>query len=412
MILSSDLDILDKILRIALGCYLFLAITTLHHFHPVTLALPLESFLVLLILLLGVVRFFHSDEVLQKRYLLSFLVSLPFIISPLISSFFNGDYLSILQDAEYKTMLKMLLVSPFLSFVLLKESSAKRFAQWLIVFFVLLGFVFCYRYIVLNEIRSFDARPLLQIRHGDPNFLATFFVMILPLTLYLCTINYQKKNKKLLILNSFCFLFLLFCVFLTQSRMAVVAGAISLGFLIFKKGLSWKWPASVISFLLMFYFLNSSFWDRFKNLFDKSNVDRIDSLKNGLSVFLDAPFFGAGMHKAQVTFYDHTGYPPFQSLEPALDVHHAFIKVLADLGFMGFLVYTLMFVVSFYQISNCKSQEAKFFLISSYLGLFFCLMVIGASYKDVIIFYLFFLAFFSLSFKAVSEAAPSYTEKL
>lgn len=387
----------SKLLRLALLIYAFMAITTLHHAHSLLLSLPLENAFVALILLLGGLLFFNSDEKKQKSYLTIFLATLPLIMTPLLSSLANADSLTIFYDAEYRTLLKMLLVAPFLVFVMDEKNQAQSMAQLIVIFFTILGGYFLFRYLYLQEIRVFDARPLLKIRHGDPNFLASFFVMVTPLAIYLSALHFQLKQKKQFVLFSFCSLFLVACVFLTQSRMAILALLISLGFLAFlnRKRIPRKLILAMGLVLGGIFVFNQSSLDRFQNITDKSNVDRISTYKNGLLVFFDAPFFGAGMHQAQKFYFDHTGYPDFQSLESSLDIHNSFLKSLADLGVVGLISYTLLFLIPLKELLSSPFGGVHSFFISSFLGLILCLMAIGATYKDLIFFFMLFLTFLS-----------------
>lgn len=394
-----------KGLNLALAIYCFLTITTLHHSIHFLNSLPLENLTVLLVFGTGVIQLCFSNSEKQRDFILLILVTLPMILAPLVSSLANKEYLDIFFDAEYRTMTKMLLVSPWFVFVMKDHKSSLNFLKLFVILFTVLGYYFVYRYLILQEVREFDLRPLINIRHGDPNFLATFFVMMIPWSIYLCVHEFKKNQKIQLLISSFCTLSLIIFVFMTQSRMAILALAFALVFLAVSKWrrLSLKIKTAVsagfVLSTLLTVFVAQSTLSRFGELADKSNIDRVSTLKNGLDVFFDHPVFGAGMHKGQTYYFKNTSYPDFQSLESPLDIHNAYLKGLADLGLFGFLAFLILFYYPIKKVFFGKVKDSSLYLQSSLLALIISLMAIGVTYKDLVILFLFVIGHFASSMK-------------
>jgi O-antigen ligase len=323
------------------------------------------------------------------------MLGLIFIISPIITSLINQDQLLVLQDEEYKDLFKMIIFSPCLFFFMNKDEYKDKILNSIIIFYFIFGLYFLYRFLILHEVRDFDQRPLLRIRHGDANFLCTFFSMMVPLPLMQA---WKAHNKKQILATSLFLLaglFFFICAFLTESRMGLISIVIGIIYLLTRPIL----PFSK-SMLLIIFFLFASITialngerllQRFADIEDKSNTDRYLTWQNGWQVFKDNPVVGAGIHKAKDFFYQNTNYPPFQSEFKPLEVHNTFLKVAAELGLIGLCLFMLLFLWPWIK-SFKRSSSDRYFLLCSMIILTLSIMTIGLVYKDLFVLHLFIIA--------------------
>lgn len=417
---STNWQILAKVLHLAkqmifnptwpLYFYSFLSITNLHAQVPILTAIHVESLTLAAVVIMTLVQIFLIDKIhmssnlnLKNPMLVPTILCIAYVLSPLFSSFSNSDYLKIAEDEEYLTLVKMLIFTPCLFYFLsTQEKFKKQFLSGLILFYVIFAINFLYRYLILNEIRLFDQRPSLKIRNGDPNFLCTFFSMMIPIAFFKAWEGINSRRPWIVLVGFLAGLILLACAFLTESRMGILATLVGLFYLITRP----IWPIRRNILLLITIATISigvtlggqRILDRFNQIEDKSNSDRLLTFKNGLLVFADKPFFGAGMHKAKLTFYQNTGFPNFQSEAKPLEVHNTFLKVAAELGLFGFFVFFSFFAWATQMTWKSKSKEACFFF-ASLIILFLSSLTIGVCYKDLIVFQLILVAGFMSSFQ-------------
>ena len=392
--------------------YLGLVITTLHLEVQVLMSIHLE-----LILFVGVlVLTAHHAFVLEKEKL-SFAhpLALPLVlvalysIAPLLASITGPDALAVLEDGEYKSLVKILFLAPCLYYYLGKKENRDLILNSIVCFYVILGAYFLFRYFVLNEARAYDDRPLLHIRHGDPNFLCTFFSMMVPLALMQSWASFSKKAKGIGALHLAAALFLLACAFITESRMGIIALLLGLGFLVTRRFSQSPKEKAVkilavicVGLLVTVVALQGSLSKRFSEINDKSSSDRILTYQNGVQVFLDNPMFGVGIHKARDTFFQNSKYPHFQSEFGPLEVHNTYLSVAAELGAFGLVVFFALLIWAWLELSKAATPE-RYFLIVSFGILILSALTIGISYKDLVILNLSVLAALAQSTKAVTQ---------
>ncbi|MGZ6523200.1 MAG: O-antigen ligase family protein, partial [Bacteroidia bacterium] len=319
-------------------------------------------------------------------------------VAPLISSFATDNYLSVMEDGEYKSLIKILFFGPCLYFALVKKRDF--ILNIVILFYVVLAFYFLYRYFILHEAREYDSRPLLHIRHGDPNFLCTFFSMMAPLALAQAWRFFKSKSIGTSIALVFSAVLFILCAFVTQSRMGIIA--LLSGLLVLMTGRFSSSPNEkiiksllilTVSIVSVVFIMNSeSLSKRFAEINDKSSVDRIYTYENGLRIYLNKPVFGCGMHQAKNSLYENSHhYPLFQSDSPRLEIHNTFLSIIAELGTFGFLVFCGFFIWTFSLIRRAVDPMRQF-LFSSLLILFLSALTIGISYKDLVLLHFFVLA--------------------
>lgn len=387
--------------------YLFMAITTLHTQIPFLLTIHIESLTLLWVLFCSLVQLIiHPKKKInyQSPVMIAFLIGLLFMTSPLLSSLVNHDLLALLKDEEYITLFKMILFSPCLLYVMQEKKQRDFILTFIIYSYVLLGFYFLYRYFILHEVRLFDLRPKLNIRNGDANFLCTFFSMMIPLILMQSWKYAQTKNHNFKSFLFLCFSIIIFiCALTTQSRMGIIAifaGAIYLFTRPLYQFSRVKLSLFFIPFIFIFIFYGEHFLKRFNDLQDKSNSDRYLSWVNGVSLFLENPYFGKGIHSAKNYFYENSGYPHFQSEFSPLEIHNTFLKVAAELGIYGIVFFSILYFWPWRKVLQMQTPE-RYFFISSLSILSISLLTVGMAYKDLIVLHLFLITALSVGEKTI-----------
>lgn len=377
--------------------YLFLSITTIHLEFPLLLKIHLE--LIVLAATLGcTILYFFINQIDKSDYynsiILPAVLGLLFISSALISSFLNHDQLLILKNDEFIDLIKIIFFSSCLYFFLQENNLRNKILNSSLVFYFIFGVYFLYRYLILQEVRSFDLRPALKIRHGDANFLCTFFSMTIPIAMmkYWEKKN-QRKSTKLFLIVATATIFI--CSILTESRMGIISLLIGLIYLFLSPVFSY----SRIKTLIFLFFIGSAILtlngerliSRFNNINDKSNNDRYLTWVNGIKVFIDNPTTGVGMNNAKNYFYKNTNFPNFQSETNQLEVHNTFLKVASELGILGLTIFIILFSWPWIKCLNLKSSK-KYFLISSMIILTLSIMTIGLAYKDLFMIQIYMIA--------------------
>lgn len=385
---------------IAILSYLALMVTTLHLEVPILLSLHIE----LLLLLAAVGTSLHYIVFFEgKRFDYSHplffpsLLSLAFALSPLLSSFVMGDYFTILEDPEFKSFLKILIFVPFVYYFALKKETQNILLNSVVIFYVILGLYFLFRYFVLHEAREYDDRPTLSIRHGDPNFLCAFFSMTVPLALLQAQEFFKKRRSDLGLLYLGFAAFLAGCAVVTESRMGLMALIVGVGIVTYhfirakKIGLLPVFVSAVVGVILVLVIGSQTpLFKRFSEIKDKSSSDRVLTYENGIKVFLDHPLLGVGMNRAKDSYYENTRYPEFQSEGKLLVVHNTYLGLAAELGLFGTVIFLGMILWAWRGILKSRI-EVRPFLIASLVIILLSAMTVGMAYKDLIIVQLFLL---------------------
>jgi O-antigen ligase len=303
--------------------------------------------------------------------------------------------LSILKNEEYKDLFKMIIFGPILYLFLSKNQYRNLILNSIIISYLLFGIYFLYRFFVLHEARDFDLRPSLKIRHGDANFLCTFFSILIPISLMQAKNYFHKKEYILLSLFLSIGIFLSICTLLTESRMGIIATAIGMIYIFTRPIIRFNKITSLfiifVSSGIYIFYKGEHILLRYADIQDKSNTDRYLTWKNGWQVFTDNPVFGAGMHKAKDFFYKNTAYPAFQSEFHPLEIHNTFLKTAAELGISGLIFFSLLFLWPWKKSLKCRSDD-RYFLICSMTILTLSILTIGLVYKDLFMLHLFIIA--------------------
>lgn len=383
---------------IPLILYLGLSITTLHHEIQFLVNNHFELLVFIWTIISTFLHFFENKNEVQAFYQqiqIPFFLIFGLILTPAVTSFFSADYFTILNDGEYKTLVKILCICPLIFYFLKSTKMKDWILNSVLVFYTVFAFYFLYRFFVLHEARDFDLRPTLHIRHGDPNFLCLFFSMMAPLSFLKMQSFFKQKNY---IRSSFSFLsglLFIYCAFITESRMGLIALFVGLAALFLTSQIQKIVKFfSLICLVAMVAFVanqSSDLTNRFSDIKDKSSTDRILTYENGLKSFITAPIFGVGMHAAKKTYYENSKFPDFQTNSKRLEIHSTYLNILAELGSVGFLIFCGLLIWCFHQIFKCQSKD-KYFLLSSFVIMLLSMLTIGVAYKDLVYLHLFLLA--------------------
>jgi O-antigen ligase len=375
------------------GLYLALAITTLHLQINLLERLPLENGLVVIATALMLYDIARQRVVPRQDSLLwplCFILG-GLILLPLVSSVYNHSDFWIWRDGEYRSLIKIVLISLVGVYFLDREPlQLSKFLRFFISMYGAFAILIFFRLYWLQEVRPFDLRPELNLRHGDANFLATFFVMVLPLSWL--AFNLEKRLVWKVWLGS-CVVLFIGILIVMQSRMVILAFALGGLPILFTLKKNQRIILLGLSSVTLLLFLAGGASERFMAMGDKSNVDRVKTYHNGAQLFLKSPLIGVGMHQAVHTHYQYGGYPAMQSEEGPLDIHNTFLKNLAELGILGAIFLALLWLLSLKQLITLRDNPLiKAALLSSLTMLFLSTMTVGISYKDLFIFHLVFLA--------------------
>ena len=378
--------------------YLGLSITTLHLEFDFLVNNHFE-FLIFSWTLLATFFYFIQNKieirVFLKKSAVPFFLVLLLILAPAVSSFFSDDYLNILKDGEYKTLVKILCLCPFLFYFLNKERLKNCILNSVVFFYTVFAFYFLYRFFVLHEAREFDLRPTLHIRHGDPNFLCLFFSVMAPMCFSIAKDFFAGRKYLRFLIATFSGLLLIYCALVTESRMGLISLFTGLGLLFIISKLQTVVKAFAIgaaSALVVFTMSQeTALSNRFSDIKDKSSTDRILTYENGIKAYISAPVFGVGMHAAQKTYFENSKYPDFQSDSKRLEIHSTYLNVLAELGSFGFFIFFALLFWCFHLIIKSTNKN-KIFILSSFVILFLSMLTIGVAYKDLIYVHIFMLA--------------------
>lgn len=222
-----------------------------------------------------------------------------------------------------------------------------------------------YQYLVGVEIKkewvdaanNSDMRARVYSVFGNPNIFAEYLVMMIPLTVALFWSSKRDMNK--------IFYFLLFIIqvislFMTMSRggwIGLGVAAIVFIFFVKRKLLLFGIPLSALGI----YLLPASFLSRFLTIFnfaDSSTSYRFKIWEITGEVIRDNFLVGVGL-----------GHQPFKytfetyiRTMPIFHAHNSYIEIFAELGLVGFVLFTLFMISIFvillkYPISSSNSYE-------------------------------------------------------
>jgi len=227
---------------------------------------------------------------------------------------------------------------------------------------------------------------------GQPNFLGSFLVLVIPLVFYLF-----MESRLIILKVIYASLFLLNFLALIFSASRGAWLALALAFLLFiflfyfKKNNKRFYLGLLFLLLIIFslIFINNSFSQRFKSAFDfssGSSLARVVVWDSAIDFIKTNPW-GLGLEnqkEALVTYYQ-PNWATFSKVNTIFDrAHNIFLDHLLTIGIVGlflfFIFYFFVFKIIFRNIINNRNpllNKFIFFSISSYLiSLFFNFAVV------------------------------------
>jgi len=229
---------------------------------------------------------------------------------------------------------------------------------------------------------------------GQPNFLGSWLLLVLPLPLIFL---YRRKSKTKVLAILF-FLILLYVLFLTKSRGAIIGLIALLSFLSF----AWIWKKNkklVIIPILCFIFIISllffsqtnvqrstesevsfPFWERIQSFTDLKEAGqyRLMHWQASLDLIRQEPILGYGMATQRFNFpkYYQPEFAIYEKPNIYLDyAHNDILDILLSAGFLGFVSYLLLigyvFVIGWkYFLKKSEKSDSQIIVLALMAGLF------------------------------------------
>jgi len=210
---------------------------------------------------------------------------------------------------------------------------------------------------------SWPENPLLTKRtistFGQPNFLASWLLLVIPLSAYLI---YENKNFFLRFLYSFILLTQLVCLFATSSRGGLVALGLSILLFIFyllffvRIKSTYKIGASfglLLVLIFSLWSLNYFFPGRFNSILslqNGSNAARVNFYQAAADAIVKKPFFGYGLENGGEVFiqYYEPNWGIYGDVSATTDkAHNLVLDVILASGLAGLIFFTILYYYFF-----------------------------------------------------------------
>lgn len=304
------------------------------------------------------------------------LVWLPFLIWSLLVGLIIGvDKLRIISF--WKNYLAGFITLFVLIHYLKNSLSVKTIINAIIIWGVALSFlefkvIFDAGSITSGIVGLFLYKNLLNIGWGRSNYLAAFFIVIIPLTIGYLIYSRKVITKYLLIIS---LIIMILAITLTLSRGGILALIVALIFLL-PKVIKPKYFFSIIGFFILISIvlllnpLTFVIIDRISTLETSGSVySRINYYVDVWKAFLDYPFTGVGL--GNLSYYSKFILGP--DLSPS--AHNIVLGALGELGLVGAFFYLSIFIYIGRKIIVLYKAEKednlkilRWALFSSYVG--------------------------------------------
>lgn len=242
---------------------------------------------------------------------------------------------------------------------------------------------------------------------NDPNDLGMLFVSVFPMAALLC--KRAGFIGKLFWLA--CILTLLYGVYLTNSRGAMLGVLVVVGaYIWYRRGLVVAGILGAIGLAAM-KMLSSRMQEL--DAGEESANGRVDAWYEGLQMFKEHPIFGVG--PGNFTDYNH------------LTAHNSFVLVLAETGFVGYLLWLALIGYSFWMMAavlrlkpDAAAEPERYAawsaerpmaltLLLSLCGMFVCAFFLSRSYMIVLYVVLAIVTGFYLGARQRVEGLPAFS---
>lgn len=359
----------------------------------------LHDILVLLILLIfvkAIVRFLVTSKKTTLYYSLGLLmsVSLLGIITHVgnIQEFFIS-VLYMVRLAAYMLILIPLISAP--QKTLNKLSVSMVVSGFLFVFFGYVQYIFYPNLRNLYYLGWDEHLYRLFSTFLDPNFAGIYILLVLVLFLSFVFASFNKSRLFTKIFFIFGLVYLTTALFLTYSRSVYIVSVFSL--MLYLTLLSYKKLVAVIFvvFLVGIFLLPQDLGGEGVNLLRTASIHaRVDSILQGLVIFINNPIIGVGYNTLRFVQVEYG----FVLVQDALVSHAAagfpnsFVVILATTGIIGFslAIYVLSFVGR-YLYKMRSNHDRKKSLFSTAIFISYVVLLFSSLFENTLFYGIFVL---------------------
>lgn len=322
---------------------------------------PLKLELFSTLLLLGtaawVVATSSRPVLLEPRFLAFWLPCCFFLVAIQVSELLNTNRLHILESSLWRHLLKSYLFLP-LAIALLRDRRQRMAATVGFLAALTLLALWSFSLWKFGDRNLHASRLWLDARHGDPNFLSTYFGAGLFLLGYVFS---HTSSRTLRWTYLIAMTLLISGLLATESRMGIAAAAIGATLIVLKQLPRLK-AAIVLTcgglFFIWFTFA-TAFSERIAVLADDSAMQRFDTIEAGIKAFMHNPFVGWGPGSAELFIHKFSQYPVFLSTTEPLALHNSWLQVLAELGILGFVAFVSIWIITLVSIYHARLFDPK-----------------------------------------------------
>jgi len=227
------------------------------------------------------------------------------------------------------------------------------------------GFAISLQHQIVGEIDDYRATGPME----DPNFFAQIIVVLIPISFERFL---HEKTGILRLIALYSAGICIFTVILTYSRGGLLAMIVALAVLLFVYPPKRKYvPVILFSTLLVMYMLPPNYLDRLfalSSFFRPGNSSRVEELSlegrlsenlTALEMFKSHPVFGIGLNTYSYLFPVYSKNLGLALVATERDAHNIYLEVIAEMGLVGFIIFSLVLVSAFRSIMVAR----KIFLI-------------------------------------------------
>jgi len=338
---------------------------------PPVLVLDLVFVLVFFILLFKSI--FQYNE--YERFSLISLIWIPFLVWGLLSLIISYDKFRALLI--WRSYFAGFIGFSFAFFVIQKKIHVSFLIVALLIWGLILAIIEFYILMQLGGLSSgivgiFFKKNLLATSWGKSNYLATFFVLIIPIAIgYFLTQNSHKAK----LFSGISLIFMFSALIMTLSRGGILALMISMVFLLFGVVRARTMIPIIIAFLtitliVMLNPLTSVIIDRLATVERSySYMMRVNFYSDVWNLIIDNPIVGVGL--------GNLGYNSQFKILTHASAHNIFLGLMGETGIVGAVLFFILFgkiisrYIKDYVIeSNKQMKILRWSFISSLLGSF------------------------------------------
>lgn len=338
---------------------------------PPVLVLDFIFVLVFFILLFKSILNYNEYE----RFSIFSLIWIPFLIWGLLSLIISYDKFRALLI--WRSYLAGFISFSFAYFVIQKRFHVSFLILALLIWGLILAIIEFYILMQLGGLSSgivgiFFKKNLLATSWGKSNYLATFFVLIIPIAIgYFLT----QSSKRAKLFSGFSLLFMFSALIFTLSRGGILALIISLVFLLFGVVKVRTMIPIIIAFITITLIvvlnpLTTVIIERMATVERSfSYMTRISFYSDVWKMFLENPIFGVGL--------GNLGYHAQFKLVTHSSAHNIFLGLLGETGIIGAVLFFILigkiaskYIKDYVAESNERIKILRWAFMSSLLGSF------------------------------------------